>query len=101
MTEARICRICRPPINARARGRPTKLTVRVQVELCIALSHGATLTTACGEVGVALKTVCEWLARGRGEDPQRPRTHAYEAFLEAVERAKSRAVQARFLAKYV
>jgi hypothetical protein len=85
-----------PPKRARAGGRPTKLTVRVQVELCIALSRGATLTAACGEVGVALKTVCEWLARGRGEDPQRPRTAAYQAFADAVQRAQTRAAQARW-----
>jgi hypothetical protein len=59
--------------RARARGRPTKLTATVQVIICIALHRGATLTAACGEAGVSLKTVCEWLARGRGEDPQRPR----------------------------
>ena len=55
-----------------------------------------TLTVACRETGVALTTVCEWLARGRGEDPQRPRTKAYEAFGEAVKRAQDRARHARF-----
>jgi hypothetical protein len=38
------------------------------------------------------------MARGRGEDPQRPRTNAYQAFVEAVERAQSRAASARFAA---
>jgi hypothetical protein len=83
-------------INARARGRPTKLDARTQVVITIALARGATLTAACGEAGVSLKTVCEWMARGRGEDPQRPRTPAYQAFGEAVKRAQDRAVQARF-----
>ena len=85
-------------INARARGRPTKLDATVQVTICIALHRGATLTAACGEAGVSLKTVCEWLARGRGEDPQRPRTKAYQAFGEAVKRAQDRAVHARLAA---
>jgi hypothetical protein len=88
-----------PSKHARARGRPTKLDATVQVIICIALHRGATLTAACGEAGVSLKTVCEWLARGRGEDPQRPRTPAYQAFGEAVQRAQDRAVQARFALK--
>ena len=82
--------------RARARGRPTKLNVQVQVTLCIALYHGKTLTAACQEAGISLKTACEWMARGRGEDPQRPRTKAYQAFGEAVRRAQDRAVHARF-----
>jgi transposase len=85
--------------RARARGRPTKLNVTVQVTLCIALYHGKTLTAACREAGISLKTVCEWLARGRGEDPQRPRTKAYQAFGEAVERAQDRTVHERFAAR--
>ena len=51
-----------------------------------ARARGATLTAACAEAGVSIKTACEWLARGRGEDPQRPRTKAYQAFGEAVQR---------------
>lgn len=85
-----------PHKRARARGRPTKLDATVQVTITIALSRGSTLTVACREAGVALTTVCEWLARGRGEDPQRPRTKVYEAFGEAVKRAQDRAVHARF-----
>ena len=88
-----------PHKRARARGRPTKLTANVQVSICIALHRGATLTAACDEAGVALKTVCEWMARGRGEDPQRPHTQAYQAFAEAVERAQTRAAQVRFALK--
>jgi hypothetical protein len=82
-----------------ARGRPTKLNVTVQVTITIALARGATMTAACREAGVSLKTVCEWMARGRGEDPQRPRTKAYQAFGEAVKRAQDRAVHARFAAR--
>jgi hypothetical protein len=85
--------------RTRARGRPTKLNVTVQVMITIALARGATLTAACGEAGVSLKTVCEWMARGRGEDPQRPRTPAYQAFVEAVQRAQNRAVHVRFAAR--
>ena len=86
-------------INARARGRPTKLNVTVQVTLCVALYHGKTLKAACREAGISIKTACEWMARGRGEDPQRPCTKAYQAFLEAVQRAQDRAVHARFAAR--
>jgi hypothetical protein len=85
--------------SARARGRPTKLNVTVQVTITIALARSATLTAACAVAGVALKTAVEWMARGRGEDPQRPCTKAYQAFLEAVQRAQDRAVQARFAAR--
>ena len=87
--------------HKRTRGRPTKLDVTVQVTLCIALYHGKTLKAACQEAGISIKTACEWLARGRGEDPQRPRTKAYQAFGEAVQRAQNRAVQARFAMKYL
>ena len=87
--------------HKRARGRPTKLDVTVQVTLYIALYHGKTLKAACQEAGISIKTACEWLARGRGEDPQRPRTKAYQAFGEAVQRAQNRAVQARFAMKYL
>jgi hypothetical protein len=85
--------------RTRARGRPTKLSTHVQVTITIALARGATLTAACGEAGVSLKTVCEWMARGRGEDPQRPWTPAYQAFGEAIKRAQDRAVHARFAAR--
>jgi hypothetical protein len=70
--------------------------VTVQVTITIALHRGATLTAVCREAGISIKTVCEWLARGRGDDPQRPRTKAYQAFGEAVQRAQDRYVQARF-----
>jgi hypothetical protein len=82
--------------RARARGRPTKLNVHVQVAITIALARGSTMTVACREAGVSLKTVCEWLARGRGDDPQRLHTQAYQAFGEAVRRAQDRAGHARF-----
>jgi hypothetical protein len=85
-----------PHQRARARGRPTKLDATVQVTICIALYHGKTLTAACREAGISIKTVCEWMARGRGDDPQRPHTQAYQAFGEAVKRAQDRAVQAHF-----
>jgi hypothetical protein len=88
-----------PRRRARARGRPTKLDTTVQVTICIALHRGATLTAACRQAGVSLKTACEWLARGRGEDPQRPRTKAYQAFVKAVQRAQDRAVHERFVAR--
>ena len=85
-----------PYKRAGARGRPTKLNVTVQVTITIALARGATLTAACREAGVSIKTVCEWMARGRGEDPQRPCTKPYQAFLEAVHRAQDRAAHAHF-----
>jgi hypothetical protein len=56
----------------------------MQVTICIALYHGKTLTAACREAGISIKTACEWIARGRGDDPQRPYTPAYQAFGEAV-----------------
>ena len=88
-----------PHQRARARGRLTKLDATVQVTITIALARGATLTAACGEARVSIKTVCKWMARGRGEDPQRPRTKVYQAFGEAVQRAIDRGVSARFAAR--
>src|SRR5262245_48198815 len=86
-------------VNARARGRLTKLDVTVQVTITIALARGSTMTVACREAGIGLGTAMERLARGRGEDPQRPCTPAYQAFVEAIARAQERAVHARFALK--
>jgi hypothetical protein len=73
-----------------------KLSTDVQVVITLALARGSTMTAACREAGIGLGTAMEWLARGRGEEPQRPRTPAYQAFGEAVQRAQDRAVYARF-----
>ena len=42
--------------------------------------------SVCGD---QCKTGCEWLARGRGEDPDRPKTALYAEFADAVEKAQA------------
>jgi hypothetical protein len=66
----------------------------------MALARGETLTAACRAAGVSLATVQEWLRRARGDDPQRPWTPAYQAFLDAVTRAQQRWVRERFAQRY-
>ena len=51
-------------------GRPTSLTPALQAELCELMAEGMYLEPSCDLVGVAPKTVYEWLKRGEeGEEP--------------------------------
>jgi hypothetical protein len=46
------------------------------------------LTTAASCVGVPVSVAREWLARGLGNDPDRPRTALYAAFADGIEKAR-------------
>lgn len=71
------------------RGRRTKLTPQVQKKIVDALSAGNYFEVACEYAGISAVLGCEWLARGRGEDPDRPKKPVYAEFAEAVTRAQA------------
>ena len=65
--------------------RPTKLTDDVAASICVALRAGQSLADAARAVRLAPSTVREWLARGRGQDPDRPATEPFITFAQAVD----------------
>jgi hypothetical protein len=71
------------------RGRRTKLTPEVQNKIVDALSAGNYFEVACEYAGISRMVGLEWLARGRGDDPQRPKTQLYADFANAVTRAQA------------
>ncbi len=71
--------------------RTTKLTPEVQRTIVDAIAAGNYASVACRLANVAPATFHEWMARGRAVDPDRPRTHLYASFADAVERAEAEA----------
>jgi hypothetical protein len=69
-------------------GRPPKLTPKLRTELVKAVRELGWLSPAARRCGVAPACVREWVARGRGADPERPATPLYAAFAAAIERAQ-------------
>lgn len=64
-------------------GRPTLCTPEVAAEISRFVTRGLPVKTAARAAGVSVRSVNEWLARGRdGEEP-------YAAFAEAIERARA------------
>jgi hypothetical protein len=49
------------------RGRPTRLTPEVADAIVAAVAQGATLTQAAAWTGIGLRTLHDWLERGRAE----------------------------------
>lgn len=71
--------------------RTTKLTPKVQRTIVDAIAAGNYASVACRLANVSEATFHEWIARGRGNDPDRPRTPLHAGFAEAVERAEAEA----------
>jgi transposase len=72
-------------------GRPTKLTPKLQAEICTSLGTGAYVETAAALHGVSKVTLYEWFKRGNsGEEP-------YVGFLNAVKRAEAASEQAALM----
>ncbi|MFO7948118.1 MAG: hypothetical protein R6V19_15035 [Armatimonadota bacterium] len=66
-------------------GRKTKLTAKLQDEICGHLASGCYAVTACELAGISESTFYNWLERGRdGEDP-------FLEFLESVKKAEAQA----------
>jgi hypothetical protein len=68
-------------------GRPTKLTPKLQAEICTSLATGAYVETAAAVHGVSKMTLYDWLKRGNnGEKP-------YVGFLDAIKSAEAASEQ--------
>jgi hypothetical protein len=68
-------------------GRKPKLTPAVQQRLVQAVTAGAYFEVACEAAGISRATGYEWIARGCGQDKDRPRTPLYADFADAIEKA--------------
>ena len=53
--------------RAKKRGRPTRLKPEVADAIVAAVAQGASLTQAAAWNGIGLRTLHNWLARGRAE----------------------------------
>lgn len=73
------------------RGRPTKLTKELQDKICDDIAKGAFVTHAAIANGVSKNTFMEWIARGKGSDPDREPNELYANFANAIEVAKAEA----------
>jgi hypothetical protein len=72
-------------------GRATLLTPELQQRIVSYIRAGAFDWVAAEANGVSRKTFWEWLARGEGEDPDRPQTPLYAEFVEQVRAARAEA----------
>lgn len=50
-------------------GRPTKLTAKLQTEICDLIARGVPSDDAAVSVGIARRTFFQWLERGKDEEP--------------------------------
>ena len=76
-------------------GRNTKLTPQLQQQLCAVIGSGNYIETACGYVGISTSTFFEWLQRGEGTHPKKPRTQRLSEFSDAIRKAEAQAEAAR------
>jgi hypothetical protein len=65
------------------------LTESLQAAIVRAVRVGVPLVSAAACAGVSKQCVLEWLQRGEGAHPTRPRTRAYADFADAVEKARA------------
>jgi hypothetical protein len=72
-------------------GRETLLTPDLAQRIVSYVRAGAFDWVAAEANGVSRKTFSEWLARGEGEDPDRPQTSQYAEFAEQVRAARAEA----------
>jgi hypothetical protein len=77
-----------PGGRARSRGRPPVLTPQLKDQIVALVREVGALTTAARCVGVPVSVAREWLSRGLGNDPKRPRTKLYASFADGVEKAR-------------
>ena len=75
----------------RKAGRPSLLTPALTQKICSMIIAGAYDYAAAGACGLSKDTFREWMARGEGTDPDRPRRKNYAAFAASIRLAKSQA----------
>lgn len=71
------------------RGRPTKLTPEKHAAIIAAIRAGASRQAAAASVGIAYNTLCEWLARGEGRDPDRTAESDFASFANDLRTAEA------------
>jgi hypothetical protein len=76
-------------------GRPTTLTPALSEQIIALVRDVGALATAARCAGVPVSVAREWLARGFGNDPNRPRTALYASFADGVEKARGEFVARR------
>jgi hypothetical protein len=76
-------------------GRPTTLTPELSAQIVAFVRDVGALATAARCAGVPVRVAREWLARGLGNDPDRPCTPLYADFAHAVEKARGEFVARR------
>jgi hypothetical protein len=76
-------------------GRPTALTPELSAQIVALVRDVGALATAARCAGVPVSVAREWLARGLGHDPNRPRTALYASFADGVERSRGEFVARR------
>ena len=75
----------------RKAGRPSLLTPALTQKICSMIIAGAYDYAAAGACGLSKDTFREWMARGEGTDPDRPRRKNYAAFAASIRLARSQA----------
>ncbi len=76
----------KPKEQNRSRGRPTKLTPKVQERICKAIRDGHHLDRACVFAGISYSTYREWMNHGE-IDQQAGENTEFSDFLEAIKKA--------------
>lgn len=77
--------------SRRRRGRPTKISDALVQRICDAVEKGVPFKYACEHNGVDAATAYRWLCRGEAAEPG---DEAFSRFLQALRRARARAVVA-------
>ena len=76
-------------------GRPSTLTPELSAQIVALVGEIGALATAARCAGVPVRVAREWVARGLGNDPDRPCTPLYAAFAHGVEKARGEFVARR------
>ena len=88
MSDLRQITLPAPTASRKGAGRPTALTPELAQEITALVADGTDLRQAAAMVGIARRTVEDWLKRGLGEHPSRPQTPLYQWFASGIMRAE-------------
>src|SRR5207249_6079969 len=94
MTGAKPPREPEHPSEGPRRGRPpgsVSLTPEIAEQILELIRAGVWDYVAAEAAGISDRTFYEWIQRGEGEHPTRPRTRKLQRFAEGVRRAKAEA----------
>ena len=77
------------PQGFERRGRKSVLTPELQREICGKIATGDSLRDAVITSGASESSVHEWIARGRGTDPDRANKELFANFADAIRQAEA------------